>query len=185
MVYEWGRLPDKGYKEEISDEEELHKGDLVFIEWRAKRRTTYPGGYFEKLPSEKEMADKIMAKTANEGHSSMYIRVVRTDVTHTGPLGLPLIESTYHTEHLIHILHDSPLTLAVLFTIVVVAGVIGWLLTLYSPVFFKWAGLSPEEVSKYIGGILPGLDRIVIIFVAIVAILFLIWYLMGRRRRRR
>lgn len=166
MVYEWGKLPSKGYPEEIPDSEEIHKGELILFEHSQAGEPV----------AELRIANKIKEKLQAEGHRVTYIRIEDKGII--SPY-LPVHE--YNLKYMVYVQHESPLTgLEITAIVLAVCVLLGLTLLVFAPVLWKWSGLSPEEVSQYLGGAFgfAGLGGVAIIALGLIVVglfIFFVW----------
>lgn len=152
MVHTWGKLPDKGYLEEVPEGAEIYKGDLVFTKLTrgAPAEMDYP-------PSPEQVANDILTEIRKEGHTPTYIKV---ELHPRGAGGIPYW--TYWIENLTYIEHASPLAPLVIAAIIIAVCIaLAVAMVVMAPVIWKWAGLTPEEVAGYMKGFAIGMEPLI------------------------
>lgn len=177
MVYEWGKLPSKGYPEETPEDTEIHKGDLVIHELQR----TYPPREEASIPiSESKLATEVRNKI-NQTQRCTYVRVEAHPVQVWNGF-VWLTSWVYTIKIMTYIKQASPLTgVEITVIIVAVCALLGVTIVYLHPIFYKWAGLSPEEIQAYLGATTFGITLPIIIIAGLVVLALFIFFVWRKR----
>ena len=178
MVYEWGKLPSKGYAEEFPEDTDIHKGELILHE--IGFNITVKEAPFDRPIKEATVGESVRNAINKEGQRCTYVRVV------TVPFPVPVSDWViwfYTVKTATYIQKASPLTgLEITAIIIVVCAIIGLAIVVGAPILWKWSGLSPKEVQDYLGAVgWGGLGGVAIIMLALVVVALFILFVWRKK----
>lgn len=128
--------------EDITEETELHLGDVVLVE------DTWAMEYYSPLtgndPSEEGVAYEIRNRILKERHNCPYVSVTKK----WERIGLSE-KPVYDIEYIFILKHESPAYTWVIIAVIVGLLVAYGLIRLFSPAIYRYIGMEPEEVKEY------------------------------------
>jgi len=162
MTYIYGLLPPENWQKQIVNEDaEFQIGELggfTVIRRHASQSQNAPY-------TEKEMADKVIAEMKNKGDATVtyiYVKVTR--------YASPVIGLFSYEYDITCVFKGSPIAWYVVVGILIGLSLI---LIVVTPIIWKYAGLSPEEVAKYLGEFMDAFKGFMEPFI-IIAIIFVV-----------
>ena len=172
-MYEWGKLPSKGYPEEFPEDTEVHKGELILHEQGFSIVSPT-----NEMPLKESFVGQSVRDAINHTQGCTYVKV-NAVVLEGGDWGTRWL---YGIKTMTYIKQASPLTgIEITLIILAICAVIGLTIYYLHPIFYKWAGLSPEEVQAYLGATLGGITLPVIIIAGLIVLALFIFFVWRKR----